>query len=175
VELCPCLGDMPLSSIGNPPAKGLVGQMLAERRSHKTIKNVIRVAKMVVAFAINDEGDQIYLRNWNHEFIDLPDVSDQHTPTYSADEVQRIVPSAKGQSQMLYALLAGTGMRIGEVSGLEIDKPISHDASTIKTLQSVRSGAVQTPTARNGMTEIDITSELALAVREFIGERKSGL
>lgn len=116
------MGDMPLASKGNLAAKGLVAQMVAEKRAPKTIKNVIQVVKMVVASAINDEGDQIYLRKWNHEFIDLPEVTDQHTPTFSAEEVQQIVSSAKGQYQMLYALLAGTGMRIGEVSGLEIDK-----------------------------------------------------
>jgi len=46
---------------------------------------------------------------------------------------------------MLYALLAGTGMRIGEASGLEIDKHISHDASTVIVQQSVWSGALSRP------------------------------
>src|ERR1700674_402267 len=63
---------------------------------------------------------------------------------------------------------------MGEVSGLEIDKHISHDASTIKIQQSVWSGAVQTPKTRNAMREIDISSELALMLREFIGKRESG-
>jgi integrase len=109
------------------------------------------------------------------ESLDLPEVRDQHTPSFSAEEVQRIVCSAKGQYQMLYALLAGTGMRMGELSGLEIDKHISHDASTIKIQQSVWSGAVQAPKTRNAMREIDLSSDLALVLREFIGERKSGL
>ena len=170
----PFMGDMPLSSVGNLAAKGLVAQMVAERRAPKTIKNVIQVVKMVVASAINDEGDQVYPRKWNHEFIDLPEVADQHTPTFSGDEVQRIVSSAEGQYRMLYALLAGTGMRIGEVSGLEIDKHISHDASTIKIQQSVWSGSVQMPKTKNAVREVDLPSDLALTLREFIGERKSG-
>jgi len=70
--------------------------------------------------------------------------SDQHTPTFSAKDVQTIISFAKGQYRMLYALLAGTGMRMGEVSGLEIDKHIIQDASTIKIQQSVWSGSVQT-------------------------------
>jgi integrase len=168
------MGDMPLSSVGNLAAKGLVAQMVAEKRAPKTIKNVIQVVKMVVASAINDEGDQVYPRKWNHEFIDLPEVTDQHTPTFSAEDVQRIVSSANGQYQMPYALLAGTGMRIGEVSGLEIDKHISQDASTIKIQQSVWSGSVQAPKTRNALREIDVPSDLAHMLREFIGERHSG-
>ena len=170
----PFMGDMPLSSVGNLAAKGLVAKMVAEKRAPKTIKNVVQVVKMVVASATNDEGDQIYPRKWNHEFIDLPEVTDQHTPTFSAEDVQTIVSSAKGQYRVLYALLAGSGMRMGEVSGLEIDKHISPDASIIKIQQSVWSGSVQAPKTRNALREIDLPSDLAHMLKEFVGERKSG-
>jgi integrase len=172
--LNPLMGDMPLSSVGNLAVKGLVAKMVAERRAPKTIKNVIQVVKMVVASAVNDEGEQIYPRKWNHEFIDLPEVKDQHTPSFSCDDVQTMVASAKGQYRMLYALLAGTGMRIGEASGLEIGKCISQDASTIMVQQSVWSGAVQLPKTKNAAREIDLHSDLADMLKEFIGERKSG-
>jgi hypothetical protein len=55
----PFMGDMPLASIANGAAKGLVAQMVAEKRAPKTIKNVIQIIKMIVASAINDAGDQI--------------------------------------------------------------------------------------------------------------------
>ena len=170
----PFMGDMPLSSVSNLAVKGLVAKMVAGMRAPKTIKNVIQVVKMVVASAVNDEGDQIYPRKWNHEFIDLPEIKDQHTPTFSGEDVKKVVSSAKGQYKMLYTLLAGTGMRIGEVSGLEIDKHISQDASTIMVQQSVWSGAVQLPKTKNATREIDVHSELAHMLKEFIGERKSG-
>jgi len=170
----PSLGDLALASVGNLAAKGLVAKMVAEGRAPKTVNNVIQVVKMVVASAINDEGEQIYPRKWNHEFMDLPEVCEQHTPTFSAEVVQEIVFSAIGQYQMLYALLAGTGMRIGEASGLEIGRHISSDASVIKIQQSVWSGVIQTPKTRNALREIDLPRNLALMLREFIGEKKSG-
>jgi integrase len=170
----PFMGDMPLSSVGNLAAKGLVAKMVAEMRAPKTIKNVVQVVKMVVASAINDEGDQIYPRKWNHEFIDLPEITNQHTPTFSGEDVIGVLSSAKGQYRMLYALLAGTGMRVGEVSGLEIDKHFSQDASTILVQQSIWSGAVQLPKTKNAVREIDLHSDLARMLKEFIGQRKSG-
>ncbi len=170
----PLIGDMPLSSVGNLAAKGLVAKMVAQKRAPKTIKNVVQVVKMVVASAVNDEGNQIYPRKWNHEFIDLPEVRHQHTPTFSCDDVNRVVSSAMGQYKLLYALLAGTGMQIGEVSGLEIEKHISRDASTIMVQQSVWSGSVQTPKTKSATREIDLHSDLARMLKEFIRERKAG-
>ncbi len=170
----PFMGDMPLSSVGNLAVKGLVAKMVAQKRAPKTIKNVVQVAKMVVASAVNDEGDQVYPRKWNHEFIDLPEVKHQHTPTFSGEDVNKIVSSAKGQYRMLYALLAGTGMRIGEVSGLEIEKHIGQDASTIMVQQSVWSGLVQPPKTNNATREIDLHSDIAQMLKDFVQERKTG-
>ena len=48
----------------------------------------------------------------------------------------QIVASAKGQFQLLYALLGGTGLRIGEAEGLEI-QDVSSDAAAVRIRQSV--------------------------------------
>jgi hypothetical protein len=53
----------------------------------KTIDNYLKVAKAVVESLINDEGEPIFLRKWNHEFIDLPIVKDQHQPTISKGDI----------------------------------------------------------------------------------------
>ena len=47
------------------------GQMSMTGLSAKTIVNYVRVVKHVVASAVNEEGDQIYPRTWNHDFIQL--------------------------------------------------------------------------------------------------------
>jgi site-specific recombinase XerD len=56
----------------------------------------------------------------------------------------QIVASAKGQFRLLYALLGGTGLRIGEAADLEI-QGVSSDASTIRIRQTVWNGQKQTP------------------------------
>ena|SRR2546425_1599386 len=75
---------------------------------------------------------------------------------------------------MLYALLAGTGMRIGEVLGLEIDKHVSDDHTTIRVRQSVWNGKVQFPKTPNAIRDIDLAPSLARVLQEFIGDRKAG-
>jgi integrase len=171
--LCPNLGDMPLASVNNPSVKQLVSQMADAGLSPKSIHNYVQVVKMVVASAVNDEGEPIYQRKWNHEFIDLPEVKNQRTPTFTGDELTQIVASAEGWYRILYALLGGSGLRIGEAAGIEVED-VSPDASTIQIRQSVWNGQKQSPKTPNAMREVDLHPTLAALLKAYIGERKSG-
>jgi integrase len=85
-----------------------------------------------------------------------------------------IVQKATGHERVLYALLAGTGMRIGEILGLEV-KHLSGDCKTIVVEQSSWQGHIQTPKTKNAYRQIDINSELAEMVKKFVGTRQNGL
>jgi integrase len=170
--LLPNLGGLPLASVNNLAMKELVSKMAAARLAPKSIQNYTQVVKMVMASAINEEGDEIYPRKWNHEFIDLPVVGDQRTPTFTSEQIGAIVAVAEGRYQMLYALLAGTGMRIGEALGLEIDKHI--DAAMIKVRQSVWKGRVYSPKTSNAIRDIDLHLDLSAMLKTYIGDWKAG-
>ena len=172
--LNPHLGAAPLSSVNNPVLKELVSQMAAAQLSAKSIHNYVQVAKMVVASALNEHGEELHPRKWNHEFMDLPEVKNQHTPTFSAENVTKIVAGAEGQFRVLYALLAGSGIRIGEAAGLEVSD-VSADGRTLKIRQSVWNGRMQAPKTTNAFREIDLHPSLAAILREHIGQRISGL
>jgi hypothetical protein len=62
VWLNPHLGEMPLSSINNPEVKQLVAKMVVADLSAKSINNYVQVVKMVVASALNENGEELYLR-----------------------------------------------------------------------------------------------------------------
>ena len=107
----------------------------------KTISNYAQVVKMVIASAIgSDDGEELYPRKWNREFIDLPDVADQNTPTFTSEEIQQIVLKADGQFAVLYALLAATGLRVGEALAMEVAH--FHDGSLV-IRQSIWNGRIQ--------------------------------
>jgi hypothetical protein len=63
---------LPLSEINNAVLKALVAKMSEHGLSPKTIDNYIPVVKMVVASAVDEQGEEIHPRKWNHEFIDRP-------------------------------------------------------------------------------------------------------
>jgi hypothetical protein len=72
VWILPNLGDVPLPSVGNFALKGLVEKMVAAGLSPKTVNTYSQVVKSVVASAVNEEGEQLFPRKWNHEFVDMP-------------------------------------------------------------------------------------------------------
>jgi hypothetical protein len=76
--------------------KELIAKMAPEikkdkpRFAAKTISNYVQVVKMVVASAVNDKGEAIYPVKWDHDFMDLPEIKDQRTPTFAAEEISTI-------------------------------------------------------------------------------------
>jgi integrase len=111
---------------------------------------------------VSSEGEQLHPRNWNFHFIGLPVVDEkkQRKPSLTATEVEQILARAKGRYRVLFALLAGTGLRIGEAFGLKIGDHLYGDFSTIRVRQSVR--------------EIDVPSSLAAFLKASVGGRTSG-
>jgi integrase len=172
--LNPNLGDIPVADIKNRTLKELVSKMADAGLSPQTIHTYVKTVKMVVASAVNEDGDELYPRKWNIEFIDLPEIRDQRTPSFTGEELTQIVAAAKGQFRLLYALLGGTGLRIGEAAGLEI-QDVSPDASTIRIRQSVWNGQKQTPKTHTALREVDVCPSLSAMLKAFVGERKSGL
>lgn len=173
--LNPNIGDVPLSAVNNLVVKQLVAKITMAGLSPKTITNVAQVVKMVVASALNEDGEQLYPRTWNHDFIDLPEIKDQRQPTFSEDVMKIIATNSAGREQTLFVLLGATGMRIGEVLGLEIDKHISPDFATLYVRQKVWNGRVQSfLKTHNGVRDIDLHSSVAAMLKTFVGNRSSG-
>lgn len=170
------IGNKTLADIKNEVAKQLVIKMREAKLADKTIVNYFQVVKAVVASAVSSEGEQLHPRNWNFHFIGLPviDEKKQRKPSFTAREVEQILARAKGRYKVLFALLAGTGLRIGEAFALRLGEHLSGDFSTIKVCQSVWRGSVQTPKTDNAVREIDIPSTLAAFLNASVAGRTSG-
>ncbi len=118
-----------MADIKNEVAKQLVIKMREASLADKTVVNYFQVVKAVVASAVSSEGEQLHPRNWNFHFIGLPviDEKKQRKPSFTAREVEQILARAKGRYKVLFALLAGTGLRIGEAFGLRLGEHLSGD------------------------------------------------
>ena len=150
----------------------LVETMAAAGLSPKTIVNYALVVKLVVASAVDGDGDQIYPRKWNHDFIGLPIVepSKQRRPSITQAEVEQILSATSKRWAMLFALLAGTGLRIGEALGLKTTD-FSDDCSVMQIKRSVWHGREQAPKTPNAVRVVDIPEPLALVLREHVAGR----
>jgi integrase len=166
------IGDAPLSSVNNVLVRDhVVTKMASDDFSPKTISNDVGLVKMVVASVINEDGEPVYPVKWNSDFMDMPDIGDQRKPVFTEKEVTSIIAKADGEFAVLCALLAGTGLRVGEALALQVEDIGDQVVRVSKTLWN---GKLQTPKTKNAYRDVDLHSSLTVVVAAFIDTRKTG-
>src|SRR5258708_24629595 len=114
----PFLAGRHLADIDNRSLKEWVEKM-PPHLAAASIRHYLGIVKSVMASAINENGEELFPRKWNEEYIDAPVIEDQRQPTTTSEGVTTIVAKAEGQYQMLYALRAGCRpLLVGETLGL---------------------------------------------------------
>jgi integrase len=160
--------------VGNAALKELVEKMASARLSAQSIVNYTKVVKMVVASAVNAEGEEIHPRKWNHNFIGMPVLNreEQRRPTVTETELGEILTTVQKRYRVLFALLAGTGLRIGEAMALK-PTDLSPDFRVLHVRRSIWHGQEQAPKTPNAVRVVDIPGPLARLLREYVAG-KSG-
>ena len=176
-HILPRFGSLPLDAITETSVQEFAAELkqaIFERRrkngtliktyklSRKSILNIIDIIKLIV-------GRRVWA-TWDWK---LPKAPRPRQRYFTQAEIQRIVNATQGQSRVLFALLAGTGMRISEAAGLRVD-----DLDLINCVIYVRRGIVegieQSTKTENGERIIDIDPELADLLRQHLTGRMSG-
>ncbi len=151
-----------------------------ERRfNDKTIVEFFRVFRRVIASARDERLREVHPREWDLAYIGLAEGQQAGAtpPPFTAKEISFIVANARRPLyKVLFALLAGSGLRIGELLALEIGKHVSVDCSVLYIRQQRnRWGEIQaTPKTEAGFRDVDLHPALASMMRSYIGERASG-
>ncbi len=176
--ITPHIGECSISDVNNGVLRDLVAKMSKKGLSPKTIENYLQVPKMVVASVLDSDGNQVYPRKWNAEFIDMPVVEEsrQNRPSFSSEIMSGLANYRRARERTVFIVAGAGGFRIGEALGIEIDKHLSSDCSTITVSQKARHCRVEhrlkTPSARR---QVDLHPDVAKLLKEFIGTRTSGL
>ncbi len=167
------IGDLPLADVGNKTMKSLVERLVKKGLAPATIRNITLVVKLVKSSAVDDDGNELYPTKWNKKIIDAPEVDSQHTPSFIGEQVTSIVAAATGRMQMIAILLAATGLRMGELTGLECRH---FDGESVKVEQAIwaGNGLVGTPKTKNSKRTIDLHPDVSTLLKEFIGKRTAG-
>lgn len=171
---------MPLSEVDNDTVKPLVDKLAEAGLKPKTISNYLGLVRLVVASAKDAKGRKLYPREWDYEFMDVPivDKERQNAPSFTGETVTALVMDTKNPMiQMLFVLLAATGLRLGEALGITISKDtILDDCTRIVIKQKVWRNEIQGfLKTKNGDREVDLHPSVATLLTKFIGNRTSGL
>jgi integrase len=163
-----------VSEVGNGALRQFVEMLTAARLAPKTIINMVTVVKFVVASAVDEEGDQIHPRVWNFEFMQLPLVvkEKQNRPTITEAEISAMLTTLKGRDAVLVALVAGTGLRIGEALAIRTDD-FDPPCRVLQVRRSVWRRREQAPKTLNAIRPVDIPEALAQVLRRY-AEGKDG-
>ena len=179
-HLYPLIGEIPLSDVGNRTMRSVVERLAVKkgrgggRLSPATIRNITLVIKLVRSSAIDDDGNELFPVKWNSRFIDMPivDETKQRKPSFSGEQVTKIVKGAAGRMQMAAILFAATGLGWRTI-GLECKH---FDGASVKVEQAVwgGDGKVYGPKTQNAYRVVDLHPDVAELLRKFIDDRKKG-
>lgn len=133
-----------------------------KKLSPKSIRNIVAVLKLIV-------GPKIW-RDWNLRYPEIP-IKEQRF--FSPDEMRQIVDAAPGQWKVLFATLAGTGMRCGEAFGLHVED-LDLTAGRIYIRRSVWEGEEVTVKTKQGYRAVTIDPILTGMLAAHLGTRKTG-
>jgi len=174
----PFFGERYLSDVTNLAMKEFVDHISS--LAPATIRDYVNIARAVVASARDVRGEPLFMRDWDDEFIDVPEVDEQNQPTVDRGEMTAILQESEQPYCTLYALLAGCGpMRAGEALGLDI-RSIHEDFRTLEVVQKAKRGELQdhmktkNADSRHGRV-VDLSEPLAAMLRDFVGGRTAGL
>ena len=116
-------GNIPLASFGNAAMKKFVQDCARFNWSPSTLADHVLIVKLILASAVNEEGDCLHPRKWNRRFVNAPAVetSKQKRFVFTRDQIETLLREAKSeQERLFYAVSAGTGMRLGEVRSIRV-------------------------------------------------------
>lgn len=176
--IVPLLGDETLDTLENGKMRKFVAKLSEEGLSASTIVSIVNCLKGVVSSALDENGNEIYARKWNNDFIDLPIVNqrDQKAPIIGRPELESAISRAQGIYKPLYITLAGTGARISEGLGIQAGPDDGKgsfwvpDQSKIVIRGQWQDGQFLTPKTDSGFREIDIPNALNQVLQELSPE-----
>jgi integrase len=170
--LMPRLGSLPMAGVDERRVQELiadlarmdyvVGNGRRRKLSPKSVRNIVGVLKLIVGLKV--------WREWNLRYPEIPFKEQRF---FIPEEMRRIVDAATGHWKVLFATLAGTGMRYGEASGLHVDD-LDLTAGRINIRRSVWEGEEVTVKTKQGYRTVTIDPVLTGMLAEHLGWRRAG-
>jgi integrase len=172
-------GGLYLADIKRTVAQELIDHLVAGGLSPKTIQNYFQVVKMVFSSCINEDGEELYPRNWKNMGLLIPKLNKrkQRRPCFTREVMNHLAssPNIKPKMRMLFILCGASGLRIGEALGIRIEKVFDNGSRIIIDEKAWRGEMHDFLKTENGEREIYLPDNVAKLLVEFIGGRESGL
>jgi integrase len=163
-HIIPQLGQMNLDQIGRENQQ-VFASRLAKTASRKTVLNVLGTLSAM----LNKAKDWGYICDGvEFDKLALPEANvERRVRFFTADQVRRIIETAKEPFATMFAILAMTGMRAGEVLGLQVDD-LDFDHRLIFIRRSAWYGKIQTLKSRASKGALPMPEPLAVMLKNYL-------
>lgn len=178
-HIIPFLGDHEVEDIGNKQLREFAQALVAKDLSPKTCHELVSIVKQIVASAQDENGNQLYQRVWNNDWIleNVADVRDQHQPIVTKDQLKDVLKVRNAHTdkyRVLIALLAATGLRVGELLALRCADDSEHsgwnqDESALMIRTSLWRGKEQKPKTASSVRTVDLSDPVNAMLKAYVG------
>jgi integrase len=170
--LIPRFGSLPIDAVDERRVQEFIADLarrqhkwpngISRKLSPKTIRNIVGVLKQIL-------GEKVW-REWKLTF---PEVAIKEQRCFSPDEMRQIIGAVNGQWRVLFATLAGTGLRCGEAFGLHVED-LDLVAGKIHVRRTVWNGQEGSVKTKLGYRVVNIDPQLMKMLASHLGDRKGG-
>lgn len=157
-------GTMDLSEIDFSTVQRWISE---QRSSPKTVGNRFGTFRLVMQYA-KQCG---FLQSFDFKGLRFPKRGLINQPCFTVDLSKKIIEAAREPFRTMFWLVAETGMRGGEVCGLQIEDVLDH---AVFVRRSAWRG-LRTPKTPKAVRRVEISAALAEHLAQHIGTRKTGL
>jgi len=138
------------------------GKEMKKLLSPKSVCNIVKLLTQILG--------RKHCSTWELRFPEVPLKVQRYLTT---DEMRLVVNAATGQWKVLWATLAGTGIRISEAIGLQVED-VDLKAGCVIIRRSDWKGQEITPKSKRGYRVASIDPVLVEMLKAHIGKRTSG-
>ena len=164
VHIIPELGEMNLDQIGRENQQ-VFATRLSQATSRKTVLNVLGTLSSI----LNKAKEWCYVcEGIEFDKLALPEAGVEiPIRFFSADEARRIIEAAKEPFSTMFAILAMTGLRAGELLGLQIDD-LDFERRLIFIRRSAWYGRIQTLKSKASKGVLPMPEPLAAMLKSYL-------
>jgi integrase len=182
----PLIGGLEVETFQSKQLKEFADAVASKNLAPKTIHELVNTVQQIISSAQDENGDALYIRNWNREFIleNVPDVRDQSQPICTKEmirEALRLRHATTDKYRVMVALLLASGIRIGELLALRCGDDGEHSGwdqqnSLLAIRTSLWRGVEQKPKTASSIRVVDLSTPVneMLAVYAKATNKKPG-
>lgn len=169
-KLLPAFGSVELKDISTEMLQGYVASLRAQGIGAKTVRNIVSVMSSMWQVALNWK----YVVDDPLKGLILPEIDKPNVQPYTPDEAAAIFAAATGAFKLFVWIIGETGMRPGEVCGLDASHIHLNDL-VVSVRQAESLGHIVRPKTQAGFREFAISPQLAEQLRSFLANKQEGL